>query len=77
MTPLRGTDTTHRVTPPVNPRGINPAQASDILDRLLDLGVPRVIVDSATLIYNTAGVTSGDKAFAACMIAQSERTLGE
>jgi len=76
VTPLSGVDTTRRVTPPVNPRGINPAQASDMLDRLLDLGVPRVIVDSATLIYNTAGVTSADRAFAACMIAQSERTLG-
>ena len=28
------------------------------------------------MVYNTGGVSSGDKAFAACMIAQAERTLG-
>jgi serine/threonine-protein kinase len=76
--PLSGPDTTHAIPTPLTNRGrtgIEPAQASSILDRLLELP-NRVIVDSATLVYNTVGVSSGDKAFAACMIAQAERTLG-
>ncbi len=79
VTPLTGVDTTKRTIPtPLSGTGgqrIDPARASDILDALID-SPPRVIVDSATKVFNTAGVTSGDKAFAACMIAQSERTLG-
>ena len=79
VTRLSGVDTTTRTVPtPLTNRGrsgIDPADASNILDRLIDLS-PRVIVDSATMVYNTAGVTSGDRGFAACMIAQAERTLG-
>ena len=73
-----GSDSTRTVPSPLSGTGrpgIDPANASDILDALIDRP-PRVIVDSATLVYNASGVATGDKAFAACMIAQAERTLG-
>ncbi len=73
-----GSDSTRTVPRPLSGTGrpgIDPANASDILDALIDRP-PRVIMDSATLVYDAAGVATGDKAFAACLIAQAERTLG-
>jgi len=74
-----GTQTTHppresTTTRPPRPT-IDVAHASDILDALID-SPPRVIVDSAAKVFNAAGVATADRAFAACMIAQAERTLG-
>ncbi|HET9707746.1 MAG TPA: serine/threonine-protein kinase, partial [Gemmatimonadales bacterium] len=62
-TPLTGTGT-----------GIDPARVGDMLDALIDKP-SQVIVDSGQIIFNTAGVATGDKAFAACLIAQAEKRL--
>ena len=64
-----------RITVPSAPRGIDPARASAILDALIE-STPAVISDSAAKVYYTNGVSSGDRAFAACMVAQAEQTLG-
>ena len=56
-------------------QGINPARANDLLTALIE-ATPTVVRDSAAKIYNTPGVASGDKAFAACMIARAEENLG-
>jgi serine/threonine-protein kinase len=61
--------------PPILSAGIDPARASDILDALIE-STPAVIRDSAAKVYYTAGVSSGNRAFAACMVAQAEQTLG-
>jgi hypothetical protein len=53
-------------------RGIDPAKAGDILGALIDRPA-QVVIDSAEIIYNTPGVSTGDKAFAACMIATAQR----
>jgi len=53
-------------------RGIDPAKAGDILEALIDRPA-QVVIDSAEIIYNTPGVSTGDKAFAACMIATAQR----
>ena len=50
--------------------GIDPAKAGDILDALIDRP-SAVILDSAPLVYNAAGVGQKDRAFAACLIAQA------
>jgi len=73
-----GRDTTKTTRPPVVPNTpqIDPAKAGDILDALIDRPA-QVIVDSAQLVYNTRGVSTGDKAFAACLVAQAQRTLGD
>ncbi|MFN2570834.1 MAG: serine/threonine protein kinase [Gemmatimonadales bacterium] len=61
--------------PPANPAGIDPARAGDILDGLIES--PAVVIsDSAAKVYFTAGVKSSDRAFAACLVAQAEQTLG-
>ena len=63
-TPLSGTS-----------RGaIDPSKAGDLLTDLI-ARPSAVIVDSGQLIFNTPGVSVTDKAFAACLIAQAERTL--
>ena len=56
-------------------QGIDPARANDLLTALIE-ATPTVVRDSAAKIYNTPGVASGDKAFAACMIARAEENLG-
>ncbi|HEY6061535.1 MAG TPA: hypothetical protein VIV10_13170 [Gemmatimonadales bacterium] len=56
------------------PAGIDPSKAGDILDNLID-SPAGIIVDSAQVVYNTRGVSTTDKAFAACLIAQAQRTL--
>jgi len=62
--------------PPASGRsGIDPARANDLLTALIE-ATPTVIRDSAAKIYNTPGVSSGDRAFAACMIARAEEDLG-
>ena len=63
--------------PPAQPhvRGIDPARAGAILDGLIE-SAPAVIRDSAAKVFYTAGVGTADQAFAACMIAQAEQTLG-
>jgi serine/threonine-protein kinase len=65
--------------PPAAPRaapvGIDPARASQILDDLIE-STPAVIRDSAAKVYYTTAVASGDRAFAACMVAQAEQSLG-
>ena len=55
--------------------GIDPTRANDLLTALIE-ATPAVVKDSAAKIYNTAGVTNADKAFAACMIARAEEDLG-
>ena len=71
-------DSAKTTRPPVVPSTpqIDPSRAGDILDALIDRPA-QVIVDSAQLVYNTRGVTTGDKAFAACLVAQAHRTLGD
>jgi serine/threonine-protein kinase len=54
--------------------GIDPAKVGDMLDALIDRP-SQVIVDSGQIIFNSAGVATGDKAFAACLIAQAEKRL--
>jgi len=73
-----GRDTAKTTRPPVVPSTpqIDPAKAGDILDALIDRPA-QVILDSAQLVYNTRGVSTGNKAFAACLAAQAERTLGD
>jgi serine/threonine-protein kinase len=73
-----GRDTTKTTRPPVVPSTpqVDPAKAGDILDALIDRPA-QVIVDSAQLVYNTRGVSTADKAFAACLVAQGQRTLGD
>jgi len=66
--------------PPSAPPGsgrprIDPARANELLTVLIE-ATPTVVRDSAAKIYNTPGVTSGDRAFAACMIARAEEDLG-
>jgi len=55
--------------------GISLAAVPDLLERLIEMP-PRVIVDSATMVYNTSGVARADRAFAACLNADAQRTLG-
>jgi serine/threonine-protein kinase len=55
--------------------GISLAAVPDLLERLIEMP-PRVIVDSATMVYNTSGVAQADRAFAACLNADAQRTLG-
>ncbi len=55
--------------------GIALAAVPDLLERLIEMP-PRVIVDSATMVYNTSGVARTDRAFAACLNADAQRTLG-
>jgi eukaryotic-like serine/threonine-protein kinase len=62
-TPLTGTGS-----------GIDPGKVGDMLDALIDKP-SQVIIDSGQIIFNTAGVATGDKAFAACLIAQAEKRL--
>jgi hypothetical protein len=67
---------TVRLPPPSDSRsGIDPARANDLLTALIE-ATPLVVKDSAAKIYNTPGVTSTDRAFAACMIARAEEDLG-
>ncbi len=49
---------------------IDPTKAGVILDALIDRP-PAVILDSAQLVYNAAGVGQRDRAFAACLVAQA------
>ena len=68
-------DTGHRAAvAPSGRSGIDPSRANDLLTALIE-ATPAVIRDSAAKIYNTPGVTSGDRAFAACMIARAEEDL--
>ena len=43
-----------------------------MLDALIDRP-SQVIIDSGQIIFNTAGVSTADKAFTACLIAQAEK----
>jgi len=61
--------------PPPPTSGIDPAKADQLLTALIE-APPAVIRDSATRIYDTPGVSRGDRAFAACMIARAEEDLG-
>jgi len=61
--------------PPPAPAGIDPARASQILDDLIE-STPAVIRDSAAKVYFTTAVAGADRAFAACMVAQAEQSLG-
>jgi hypothetical protein len=54
---------------------IDPANAGTVLEGLIE-STPAVKRDSATKVFNTPGVIAADRAFAACMIAQAELTLG-
>jgi hypothetical protein len=74
-----GRDTAKTTRPPVVPGTpqIDPARAGDILDALIDQPNAQVIADSAQLVYNTRGVSTANKAFAACLVAQAHRTLGD
>ncbi len=66
------------VTPPKATHlqtGIDPSKAGQILDGLIE-SPPTVVIDSAAKVYFTAGVTDGDKAFAACLVAQAHKALG-
>jgi serine/threonine-protein kinase len=54
--------------------GIDPAKVGDMLDALIDRP-SQVIIDSGQIIFNTAGVSTGDKAFTACLIAQAEKRV--
>ena len=54
--------------------GIDPAKVGDMLDSLIDRP-SQVIVDSGQIIFNTAGVSTNDRAFTACLIAQAEKRL--
>jgi eukaryotic-like serine/threonine-protein kinase len=54
--------------------GIDPAKVGDMLDAMIDKP-SQVIIDSGQIIFNTSGVATGDKAFAACLIAQAEKRL--
>jgi DNA-binding helix-hairpin-helix protein with protein kinase domain len=54
---------------------IDPARAYALLSDLIE-ATPTVIKDSAAKIYNTPGVSSSDRAFAACMVASAEQQLG-
>jgi len=72
---LANRDTGTRTTPRPGSTGIDPAQAGAILDGLIESD-RTIIRDSATKVFNTAGVAGADKAFAACMIAQAEQGLG-
>lgn len=56
--------------------GIDPSRAGEILDGLIE-SPATVIVDSAAKVYFTAGVKDGDKAFAACLVAQAQKALGK
>ena len=58
------------------PTGIDPSQAGRILDGLIE-SAPAVVSDSAAKVYFTAGVKQGDKAFAACLVAQAQQALGK
>jgi hypothetical protein len=55
--------------------GINPAAVPALLERLIEMP-PQVILDSATAVYGTSGVAQGDRAFAACLIAEAHRAMG-
>ena len=57
-------------TPPRAPAGIDPAKAGALLDALIDRP-PAEILHSALAIYNTPGVTTKDRAFAACLLART------
>jgi len=61
--------------PPSAPTGIDPTKASQILDALIE-SPPAVVKDSAAKVYDTKGVASGDRAFAACMVARAYEDLG-
>ncbi len=67
---------THTTTAGKRAPGIDPAKAGDMLDALIDRP-PRVILDSASAIFETSGVSEKDRAFAACLIAQAHKTLNE
>ena len=73
-----GRDTAKTTRPPVVPSTpqIDPARAGDILDALIERPA-QVILDSAQLVYNTRSVSTGDRAFAACLVAQAHRTLDD
>jgi hypothetical protein len=76
---VRDTGRRHAAPPPAPPSsghpGIDPARAGDLLTDLIE-AAPTVIRDSAAKIFNTPGVASGDRAFAACMVARAEEDLG-
>jgi serine/threonine protein kinase len=57
-------------TQPERPRGIDPATAGKLLYDLIERP-PYVVLDSAVMIFNTPGVKNGDRAFAACLLAQA------
>jgi hypothetical protein len=64
-----------RETAATTTRRLDAAAVDDLLMRLIE-APPEIAVDSATLVYNTPGVSRKDRAFAACLAAQHERALG-
>ena len=56
-----------------NPSRIDPAKVGGLLDALIDRPTA-VILDSASVVYETPGVSAKDRAFAACMLAQAYST---
>jgi hypothetical protein len=79
---VRDTGRRHAAPPSIPPAppssghpGIDPARAGDLLNDLIE-APPTVIRDSAAKIFNTPGVASGNRAFAACMVARAEEDLG-
>ena len=55
--------------------GIDSARAGEILNGLIE-SPPTVIIDSAAKVYLTRGVKDRDRAFAACLVAQAHKALG-
>ncbi len=74
ITPQPVRDSGRRPAPPSAPTGIDPTKASQILDALIE-SPPAVVKDSAAKVYDTRGVASGDRAFAACMVARAYEDL--
>ena len=55
--------------------GIDSSRAGEILEGLIE-SPPTVVIDSAAKVYSTRGVKESDRAFAACLVAQAQKALG-
>jgi serine/threonine-protein kinase len=72
--PVTDTQRTQPVDTGPSP-GIPLTAVPDLLGRLIEMP-PRVIVDSATMVYHMSGVARAERAFAACLNADAQRSLG-